>query len=267
MQDTEQIRAAARIRELQPNPVKGSFDLAHLREVHRRIFQDVQGYKPGELRLEGTWNKNRILEGHERGYLVSYSEDYKSKIDNKLSPLQDVKFWQRLDKDSFARAFSRLYADLDYLHPFTEGNSRTLREFTQQFAQTVGHDFRWLPTNQDQTSVDRNQLYVARDIEVLQRHTPGLTPEQSLGRHATGYEVEEFTHAVKNYLGEGRLESLLREKLGLAAQNTIAKPLEQAASAIKTPSAPNPYLAGKAQASAVPAKASTFAPSAPKMRL
>src|SRR3546814_20041756 len=33
----------ARIVELKVDPVEGSFDVAHLREVHRRIFQDQLG--------------------------------------------------------------------------------------------------------------------------------------------------------------------------------------------------------------------------------
>ena len=65
---------------------------------------------------------------------------------------------------------ARLYGDLDHAHSFYEGNSRTLREFTRSLAQAAGYELNWAPTGAD--AEQRNRLYVARDIAVLERALP-----------------------------------------------------------------------------------------------
>ena len=77
----EQIEAEVthkRIIELQLKPVRGNFDADPLREVNRRIFQDMAGagfdeVKPGEYRPEaktGDWKASswrlRQRHGHRR---------------------------------------------------------------------------------------------------------------------------------------------------------------------------------------------------------
>ncbi|MDQ1829251.1 hypothetical protein [Massilia scottii] len=71
-----------RIVELELNPVRGKFDVAHLKEINRRIFQDLPGagfddVKPGEFRPpapEGKdWVKNRGLATVAGSFYVAYS--------------------------------------------------------------------------------------------------------------------------------------------------------------------------------------------------
>ncbi|CAM3737657.1 hypothetical protein DESA109040_20940 [Deinococcus saxicola] len=64
----------ARIRELQADPVQGHFDTAHLREVHRRIFQDLDHHRPGEFRADAPGHfKMRELEGSGERHVVGYA--------------------------------------------------------------------------------------------------------------------------------------------------------------------------------------------------
>ena len=93
-----------------------------------------------------------------------------------------------LDAPRFAQRMARLYGDLDYLHPFKEGNSRTLRAFTRQLASTAGYALDWNTTNADAASRDR--LYIARDKEVLKRAFPGLDQERAMKtEHRAEYEA------------------------------------------------------------------------------
>src|SRR3546814_18429426 len=58
----------ARIVELKVDPVEGSFDVAHLREVHRRIFQDLPHHGHGEVREPPPGHtNNRGRKGNGRG--------------------------------------------------------------------------------------------------------------------------------------------------------------------------------------------------------
>ena len=67
----EGLFTAHRIAELRLDPVRGKFDAAHLKEVNRRIFQDLPGLgfddvTPGLYRLPAPvgkdWIKSRGLE-------------------------------------------------------------------------------------------------------------------------------------------------------------------------------------------------------------
>ena len=54
--------ARVRIAQLQKRPVKGAFDVAHLRAINQHIFQDVYP-DAGELRsVRGQWSKGRAFD-------------------------------------------------------------------------------------------------------------------------------------------------------------------------------------------------------------
>ena len=89
----------ARLVELAARPVQGEFDAAHLREVNRRIFQDMPGkgfddVKPGQYRPEvpsGDWMKNRGLETASGNFFVAYSPmnaASQARIDDVLIPIR-----------------------------------------------------------------------------------------------------------------------------------------------------------------------------------
>src|SRR3546814_10979783 len=70
---------------LKVDPVEGSFDVAHLREVHRRIFQDLPHHGPGEFRPPTPGHiKNRVLEGTALRYEVPYAT--RAEVDARLEP-------------------------------------------------------------------------------------------------------------------------------------------------------------------------------------
>ena len=47
----------ARIVELELDPVRGTFDAAHLQEIHRRIFQDLLHHNPGEYGFQQVFEE------------------------------------------------------------------------------------------------------------------------------------------------------------------------------------------------------------------
>ena len=75
----------ARVRELQREPVQGKFDVDHLREVHRRIFQDLPHHGPGEFRPDAPGHfKHRRLESINDVVVVPYA--LRSETDRLLGP-------------------------------------------------------------------------------------------------------------------------------------------------------------------------------------
>lgn len=202
----------ARIRELYRDPVQGQFDVAHLQEVHRRIFQDLPHHGPGEFRPDAAGHfKHRLLEASRERTVVPYA--LRSDTDRLLGPTLDAldggKALRSFDLLEMSEALAQTYARLDYLHPFREGNSRTLRTFTEQLARDNGHDLDWGTTNV--TAQSRDALYVARDMAVIQLRYPGLTAEKVM----TVEDRQEYEMAfqLNTYRLHDPLQELLRRSL------------------------------------------------------
>jgi cell filamentation protein len=166
-----------RIRELGLNPIKGDFDAAHLKSIHRYIFQDLakaglNHIPPGSFREEsstGKWLKNRQLTTKPIIYQVAYSAMDKASVmalDSVLKGARPEDF-SGLDLKTFNQKMGKLYADLDFIHPFVEGNSRTLREFSRQLAKESGFDVNWDKFYKNDAG--RDILYIARDLSVIER--------------------------------------------------------------------------------------------------
>lgn len=191
--DRDRLEADAtrgRIVELQLVPVQGDFDAAHLREVNRRIFQDLPALgfaevTPGQYRpavASGNWMKNRGLATMPGDFFVAYSPmdvAARVRIEEVLSHASPVHLG-RLDTPAFTTAIAQVYAELDYLHPFADGNSRTLRTFTKQLAHAAGYELDWEQFNFSAST--RDALYIARDKAVNAIALPQMRNERSMLR-------------------------------------------------------------------------------------
>lgn len=176
-----------RIAELRINPVRGNFDVEHLREINRRIFQDLpdlgfDDVTPGQyrppVRLDSDWCKYRQLASQNVILAVAYSRmdlDAINQLNNALKKANPAEL-SKLKTAEFTEAMGRLYVDLDYIHPFRDGNSRSLREFTRQLAEESGYSLDWERFNKN--IYGRDVLYIARDKSVNQLACPSiLDPE------------------------------------------------------------------------------------------
>ncbi|WP_019939917.1 Fic family protein [Bordetella sp. FB-8] len=223
---------ARRIVELQLDPVRGNFDAAHLREINRRIFQDLPGHgltdvTSGQYRApvpEGRdWLKMRALENVKTSTFVAYSrmdESAVARLDALLDQV-DPKAMSQLDPPAFSKALAELYTQLDYIHPFPDGNSRTLRVYTGQLAEEAGYALDW--THFTKTPYGRDQLYIARDLGVNALALPHVQSEATLRKilfSSTRFEDNRqlpalMADAIKPLDLERRLEAARREAFAL----------------------------------------------------
>lgn len=143
-----------RLFELKENPIKGYFDLTHLKKVNAYIFQDspkVAGKFRSEIEEQSNelWHKNRNYSAF--GIItVCYSSMNKKSIQEAERVLYEINIEQMkaLNQCEFAKELSNIYKQLDYFHPFPDGNSRTLREFTRILSEEVGFKLDWSKNNQ-----------------------------------------------------------------------------------------------------------------------
>lgn len=206
----EGLLSANRIAELEEDPVKGRFDAAHLKEIHRRIFQDMPEHTPGEYRPTSSVHmKARSLEDTAHRYYVHYAprEEVEAGVDHTLSKLGGPAALRGLNAEQFSGKMAQLYGDLDHLHPFKEGNSRTLRAFTSQLAREAGFELDWNTVGA--TAEGRDKLYIARDKEVIKRAFPGLDEARAMTTEKRE-EYEAYTLVVAPFSKAESLQELIK---------------------------------------------------------
>ena len=128
--------AAVRLMGLRLNPVRGKFDFAHLREIHRRIFQDIYDWA-GETRTVNIGKGNIFC-------LVPFIEPFAQEV---FASFRSDCLAAKGDREKFVRTLAKHYGDLNALHPFREGNGRTQREFTRELCLECGYEFDLTRTN------------------------------------------------------------------------------------------------------------------------
>jgi cell filamentation protein len=129
---------AIRLLELTQNPVEGSFDLAHLCEIHQYLFQDVYDWA-GEIRTVD------IIRGDSRFCNVRHIQTYSNTV---FSALATEKYLVNLEPKVFSNRLAHYLAEINAIHPFREGNGRVQRLFISQLAEQAGYSLDFSALNQ-----------------------------------------------------------------------------------------------------------------------
>lgn len=164
LQDEEELKAtearvaAVALFVLEDEPLQGPINEDRLKATHRAIFGELYDWAGTYRENVGTMTKGRRV-----GYQVTYgnSQYVPAEMQRIFRELESEDYLRGLDPDRFARRLAYFYSELDSTHPFREGNSRTLRQFSADLALAAGYDLDWEPTGRSEES--RNALYIARD--------------------------------------------------------------------------------------------------------
>ena len=131
-------------------PVPKIFDFALYCDIHRSIFEDIYSWagqiRKGEFLLKG-------ISIFCRGSLLL------SNADKIFGNLAYKKYLCNLDKSDFIYKMAYYMGEINALHPFREGNGRTLREFFRQLSLNAGYMLDFSKTNKDKLLIaDINAL-------------------------------------------------------------------------------------------------------------
>ena len=153
----EQVAAIALL-AFRDDPRKGPCGEARLKATHHAIFSDVYAWA-GNYRV----NVGRMTKARDLGYVVTYGDSafVAPEMRRIFQELAAEEYLHGLDLERFAERLTYFYSELDSTHPFREGNSRTLRQFSADLARAAGYDLDWEPSGATEES--RNALYRARD--------------------------------------------------------------------------------------------------------
>jgi cell filamentation protein len=118
---------------LYQNPIKGNFTKAHLMNIHKFIFGDIYPFA-GKIRKEQISKADTMF----------YPPNL---IDRELDKIfLKIKSEAMLKEKSEDKVFDNLayvMAELNIIHPFREGNGRTIREFIRLMAKRCGYSLNW----------------------------------------------------------------------------------------------------------------------------
>jgi cell filamentation protein len=122
----ERRRTKDRLRDPLPN---GRLDVAHLKAIHRHLFQDVYEWA-------GTIRTLDIAKGNSYFCRASFIEQ---ELERLTKSLMDEKYLCDISREKFVERSAHYLSELNAIHPFREGNGRTQRLFIQEVARRAGH--------------------------------------------------------------------------------------------------------------------------------
>lgn len=109
-------------------------DLKELLAIHKTLFGRIYDWA-GEIRTID------IRKGSDEYFLI------KEKIETGAAfvfgELKDANYLKDLDPDEFVKKLSYFYEQLNFIHPFREGNGRTQRVFWSRGANDAGYYIDW----------------------------------------------------------------------------------------------------------------------------
>ena len=118
------------------------FSLDYLCAIHRYLFSDLYDWA-GELRVTNI-NKRG-------GDIFCSVIDIRRKFDILYRELKYANYFKDIDSDEvYVGALAKYYADLNYIHPFREGNGRAQRIFVSQLCELSGRQLDFSHSDHDE---------------------------------------------------------------------------------------------------------------------
>ncbi len=141
--DAERGLVTLRTAQLNEEPIKGYFDFNHLKSIHKFLFQDVYRWA-GDIR-------NCNIAKQDLFCLCEYIDSFANDIFGRLKKEQ---YFIKYSYEIKLKKLVELFADINALHPFREGNGRSQREFIEELAKINGIDL-------NLTTVSKEDMIIA----------------------------------------------------------------------------------------------------------
>lgn len=169
---------STRYTQLIVNPVKGNFDLMHLQEIHRYVFQDIYSWA-GQLRTVNIAKGNQFCN-------CMYIESGFESIYKKLK--KDC-FLLKTTSDTICEKLAFYLGEINVVHPFREGNGRAQRVFIQYLARAAGYSVNFADITAKEM-IEASALAFDCDYrkmtELFQRMTTPIS----------AHDQEQFVHSI-----------------------------------------------------------------------
>ena len=125
-----------RLQELYNNPIKIK-GIESLFVIHKYLFQDIYSWAGKQRTVE-------ISKGGKQFFPISHFQNAFQYIDSLLEEYHKI---DKSNKRELAQKLAELLDNINYLHPFREGNGRAQREFIRSLAHEKGIELNLTPPN------------------------------------------------------------------------------------------------------------------------
>lgn len=152
----ESVTVTKRINELHNNPIKIN-GIESLFSIHQHLFQDIYGWA----------GKKRLVEISKNGkqfFPTSHFENAFNFIDTLIESFKKTK---RDDRHEIAEKLAEILDNVNYLHPFRDGNGRAQREFLRMLALEKGISLNLNPPDNKNVYERYMQGSVNSDVKIL----------------------------------------------------------------------------------------------------
>ena len=147
LKEVENSLVRKKLAYLYLKPIDGNFDKDHLLKIHKFIFDEIYPFA-GEFR-------NCSMQ---KSTMFCNPEEISKTLDQVLDEMNSVFSSDILSIPEFAYKLGKYYYDLIYVHPFREGNGRSIRVFIRDFVLEKSKNLSCGPLDLDYTKIDKNNL-------------------------------------------------------------------------------------------------------------
>ena len=152
----ESLKVSKRLEELYSNPIE-IIDSGSLLEIHRHLFQDVYEWA-GKVRTVNISKDGKpFFEGErfQTGFIY---------IDSLVTEFEKINSKQKFE---LAEKLAEILDNINFLHPFREGNGRAQREFIRLLAFQKGYHLNLNPPDNKKIYNNYMKGTIDSDVKLL----------------------------------------------------------------------------------------------------
>lgn len=158
LKQAEEKIVATKLFVLRQNKMIGNFDVNHFMNIHKFLFEDIYPFA-GKLRTENIAKDFFSFAEWE------YIEPELKKLLEKLNKENNLNGKKR---EEIVKETTYYLSELNVLHPFREGNGRTIREFIRELLYVNGYLFDLQKINsKDFLEASKKSVVDTTDLEKL----------------------------------------------------------------------------------------------------
>lgn len=130
LEEIEKVIVSSKAIELRNEDSVGDFDINHIIKIHEILFGDIYEFA-------GKFRNENISKGAFRFAEWRFIDEQLNVL---LNQLKEENYLSDLSIEELVERLAYYMAELNVLHPFREGNGRTIREFIRELAFENGYD-------------------------------------------------------------------------------------------------------------------------------
>ena len=124
---------------LEENPIVGDFGFEHFKKIHGFLFGDLYEWAGLARTVDISKKRTKFLEAKS---IEGVGEKCFAKVKNG--------FLDNLSKKEFAKRIANFYNEVNFIHPFREGNGRAQRIYFAQLIRHYGFDINFADVDTDE---------------------------------------------------------------------------------------------------------------------